>query len=88
MTRNLATPPICHETSEGVLIKAFDRLLRSDHANKERKGCPGIPTLKRLAFDPKRFRDKEILSHLGYCGACVDELAKLRKGQVSLRRVG
>lgn len=88
MTRNLTTPPICHETSERVLINAFDRLLRSDHANKERKGCPGILTLKRLAFDPKLFRDKEILSHLGHCAACVDELAELRKRQVRLRRVG
>ena len=72
------------DVAESELAKAFDRVVRSDHPNLERKGCPGATVLQQLAASPESFDDQQTLTHIGQCAPCLDELRKLR--QAFLRR--
>ena len=60
------------------LIAAFDHRVHEDHANTERVGCPGRPTLTTLAKKPATVRSDSILEHIRNCAACLDELKELR----------
>ena len=75
------------EISEKDLVKAFDDEVHLHYGNNERYGCPGASTLKQLAYAPSRFRSKKVLQHLGRCGACLDELSRLRKAHTNLANV-
>jgi hypothetical protein len=66
--------PMC----EAVFIEAFDLLLKAEHANRERIGCPRLDALAQLATEPATFHDEVILVHLGRCAPCLQELIDLR----------
>jgi len=68
-----------HERSvEKRLIDTFDRVIREDHPNPDRTGCPGDAALRQLAFQPGQFRSESTLDHITHCAPCLDQLKKLR----------
>lgn len=62
------------------LLAASEKVLREDHPNPNRDGCPGRSVLERLASfcqDDPPF-DPAVLLHIAECFPCFDELRQLR----------
>jgi hypothetical protein len=67
------------EPGEADFLDAFDRWIHHAHPNPERKGCPGKPALMALALTKEKFEDEYILTHIGLCAACLDDLKEIRR---------
>jgi hypothetical protein len=65
--------------NEKALIAAFERVVRAEHANPQRHGCPGTSVLRQLAERPETFGPGPVLRHIGQCAPCLRELKELRR---------
>ena len=65
--------------NEKALIEAFERVVRAEHANPQRQGCPGNSVLRQLAVRPETFGPGRVLRHIGHCAPCLRELKDLRR---------
>lgn len=73
-----------HQSSNKIfleeLLTASEKVLREDHPNPNRKGCPERSVLERLANfsteDPPV--DPAVLLHIAECFPCFSELRELR----------
>lgn len=62
------------------LFSAADRVLKEDHPNPNREGCPEHSVLVRLAefsVEDSSF-DSDVLLHIAHCDPCFKELRQLR----------
>ena len=62
------------------LLAASEAVLREDHPNPNREGCPDRAVLERLAVFPIDDTRPEpaILLHISECFPCFNELRQLR----------
>ncbi len=75
------SPHSHHEQKAGVtereLIESFERVVREDYPNPERKGCPSKRVLKKTAATPT-CAPQSVLDHLAQCSPCLQEYDQLR----------
>jgi len=65
--------------------KALETVVLTQFPNPERKDCPGIQNLRRIANKTISMRDP-IIDHVGHCSPCFKELQEIR-ADVHQRRV-
>ena len=61
------------------LLVAFDVWIHAEHANPERKGCPGRERLEAVVRARTRVEDEYTLKHMSLCAACLDEMRTIRR---------
>lgn len=67
------------DPGELELLVAFDIWIHENHANPERKGCPGRERLEAVVRARTRVMDEYTLKHMGLCAACLDEMRQIRR---------
>ena len=67
------------EREEQRLLDALGRGLLKEFPNPERRGCPGVDVLKRIASRtmPLNEADRR-LDHLGSCSPCYSDFSEFR----------
>ena len=61
------------------LLVAFDIWIHANHANPERKGCPGRERLEAVVRARTRVEDEYTLKHMSLCAACLDEVRAMNR---------
>jgi len=67
------------DPGELELLVAFDIWIHAEHANPERKGCPGRERLEAVVRAKTKVEDEYTLKHIGLCAACLDEMRQIRR---------
>jgi hypothetical protein len=67
------------DPGEAELLEEFDRWIHEHNPNPERIGCPERETLVALVLAKSKFEDEYTLDHIGECGACLDELLRIKR---------
>ena len=64
--------------TEEDLIEALEQVVREDHPNPQRVGCPGKKALTKAATSPKH-ASQSVLNHIAKCAPCMKEYDRLGK---------
>jgi hypothetical protein len=76
------TPRSRHEEkagiTEGDLIEAFEQVVREEHPNPTRTGCPGEKELRQAASS-SRHALQSVLDHIAVCVHCLKEYDQFRR---------
>jgi hypothetical protein len=76
------TPRSRHEEkagiTEGDLIVAFEQIVREEHPNPRRTGCPSEKELKQAASSSRR-ASQSVLGHIAECAHCLRQYDRLRR---------
>ena len=72
--------PADMEPGELELLAAFDIWIHKNHANAERRGCPGRDRLEAVVRARSKVEDEYTLRHIGLCAACLDEMREIKRG--------
>lgn len=79
--------------SEDALEKAFypaiERLIKQDHPNSHRDGCPEHAFLERAAISPGDLSEEEsarFVNHVLNCWPCFSEVKQLRESARERKR--
>jgi hypothetical protein len=67
------------EPGELQLLVAFDIWIHREHANPERKGCPGRDRLEAVVRARTKVEDEYTLKHVSLCAACLDEMRDMNR---------
>ena len=65
--------------TEGDLIEALEEVVREDHPNPGRIGCPTKKELKQAASSP-RGASQPVLDHIAACAPCLKQYERFRRG--------